>query len=274
MTVTDLRLAEALAHDRIDKRLDILRRIDEAGSISEAARGAGVSYKAAWQALETLGNLAGTELVEKVVGGTGGGGARLTAAGRRVLRVAGRLDHARAAVLADLAREESADPASTRRTATTTRGPGLASASAAAAAALGLRPRLRHQLPCQVSDVRPTGALVRVSLALADGMPLAARITQESAELLGIESGVPVLALCKATAVTVTASGSARAGRNRLKGRVIRTGATATGDAEVTLALPGGLRLVGFATAGHGLAVDRTAVAEVDETGVVIALIG
>ena len=68
-------LTQALGHQATDKRLDILRRIGANGSISEAARSAGVSYKAAWQALETLSNLAGTPLVEKVVGGAGGGGA-------------------------------------------------------------------------------------------------------------------------------------------------------------------------------------------------------
>ena len=34
----------------VDKRINILRRIHETGSISEAARLAKVSYKAAWQA--------------------------------------------------------------------------------------------------------------------------------------------------------------------------------------------------------------------------------
>lgn len=49
----------------VDKRINILRRIHETGSISEAARLSNVSYKAAWQALETLTNLAGVPLVEK-----------------------------------------------------------------------------------------------------------------------------------------------------------------------------------------------------------------
>ena len=49
---------EALGHEATDKRLDILNRIGQVGSISQAARGAGVSYKAAWQAVETLSNLA------------------------------------------------------------------------------------------------------------------------------------------------------------------------------------------------------------------------
>ena len=67
-------LGKALGHSKTDKRIDILRRLQDAGSISEAARRAGVSYKAAWQAIDILSNLAGTPLVEKVVGGAGGGG--------------------------------------------------------------------------------------------------------------------------------------------------------------------------------------------------------
>ncbi|MEK9804372.1 MAG: LysR family transcriptional regulator, partial [Curvibacter sp.] len=88
MNRRSLPLADVLGYEASDKRIDILRRIGQAGSISEAARGAGVSYKAAWQALETLANLAGTPLVEKAVGGSGGGGAALTAAGLRVLQAA------------------------------------------------------------------------------------------------------------------------------------------------------------------------------------------
>jgi molybdate transport system regulatory protein len=73
MSRKSIHLADALGHGASDKRIDILRRIGEAGSISEAARAAGVSYKAAWQAVETLTNLAGTAVVEKIVGGSGGG---------------------------------------------------------------------------------------------------------------------------------------------------------------------------------------------------------
>ena len=77
-------LAGALGQASADKRVEILRRVAALGSISQAARAAGVSYKAAWQALDTLSNLAGTPLVERAVGGAGGGGARLTPAGEQV----------------------------------------------------------------------------------------------------------------------------------------------------------------------------------------------
>src|SRR5689334_11542182 len=95
-----LKLESALGHLAADKRLEILRQVGQGGSISQAARDAGVSYKAAWQALDTLSNLAGAALVERAVGGAGGGGARLTAGGVQLLAVAGELEAARAQVLA------------------------------------------------------------------------------------------------------------------------------------------------------------------------------
>ncbi|MCW8182080.1 winged helix-turn-helix domain-containing protein, partial [Verminephrobacter eiseniae] len=60
-----LSLSGALGHAHADKRIDILRHIGVCGSISQAARAVGVSYKAAWQALDTLTNLAGAPLVAR-----------------------------------------------------------------------------------------------------------------------------------------------------------------------------------------------------------------
>jgi molybdate transport repressor ModE-like protein len=73
--------ARAMGYAQADKRLEILHLVALHGSISQAARVAGVSYKAAWQAIHTLTNLAGEPLVDSSVGGAGGGGARLTTAG-------------------------------------------------------------------------------------------------------------------------------------------------------------------------------------------------
>ncbi len=244
-------LTQALGHQATDKRLDILRRIGAAGSISEAARGAGVSYKAAWQALETLSNLAGTALVEKVVGGAGGGGARLTAAGQQLLRASEQMHVARAALMQKLDQEEGAAV------------PGLA--------ALGLRTSMRNQLPCTIKALKKQGASIRVELLLADGASLHSRITRESAELLELAPGLAVLALCKATALSIASNIDARAGYNRLQGTVSRA---TLKDQEVALQLTSGLQLVGFAGASHGLKVGVPALAELDEAAVVIAITG
>lgn len=253
MKPSQLQLAGALGHDAADKRVDILRRIGEAGSISEAARAAGVSYKAGWQAVDTLTNLAGTALLERTVGGSGGGGARLTEAGWALLRAAEELAKARTEVLARLAgRGDSTSPPS-------------------ALAALGLRTSMRNQFPAVVTGLHTRGQIVRVQLLLAGGQGLVSRITRESAQLLGLATGRPVLALCKATAVKVLADSSPAEGANLLHGQATRVSRARAGG-EIALAMAGSLQLVGFAEAGHGLRVRSAAVARVDESAVVLAL--
>ena len=252
----ELDLAVVLGQPGSDKRFDILRRIGEGGSISEAARRAGVSYKAAWQAIETLGNLAGTPMVHKAVGGSGGGGALLTPAGWRVLEAAALMEQARAQVLGALEPAAAAGAPS---------GPGLA--------AMALRTSMRNQLPCVVQRLAQAAGQVRVELALPGEQRVWARITRESAQLLGLAPGRSLLALCKATAVAVAAELPAAPGRNLLAGQVQRASRAAAGG-EVALQLPGGLHLVGFAQAGHGLKAGQPAQAGLDEAAVVLALSG
>jgi molybdate transport system regulatory protein len=238
-------LRDALGDRHADKRLDILRRIATAGSISEAARGAGVSYKAAWQAVETLTNLAGTPLLEKVVGGAGGGGARLTQAGTDLLLAAERMQAARTAV----AREMNS--------------PGQPLVT------LGLRTSMRNQLRCTVAALSKGKGVQRVSLVLPDGAPLHARLTKESVELLGLTPGLPVLALCKAAAVTMAPELPQRSGTNVLRGTVSRRSASTL---EAGLTLGCGQQLVGFFEENSGLRTGRPAVAALDESAVVLAL--
>lgn len=255
MKLTSPDLAEVLGRQSTDKRIDILRRIDEGGSISEAARRAGVSYKAAWQAIETLGNLAGTPMVEKAVGGSGGGGAVVTPAGRQVLEAAAMLDKARAEVLMLL------EPG--------TRGgqvrPGLA--------AMALRTSMRNQFPCVVESLNPTGSLVRVGLELRSGDRLYSRITHESAQLLQLKHGLHVLALCKATAVRVAPQIHQAESRNVVAGAVSRTSGSAQ-RAEITLKIDGGVSLVGFCDEGQRLRVGQRAMASIEESAVVLATSG
>ncbi len=245
-------LHQALAHPLADKRLEILRLAGLGGSISAAARQAGVSYKAAWQALDTLSNLAGTTLLLRAVGGSGGGGVRLTPAGEQLLQAAERLGQARQQLLA---------------------GP--------MPGALALRTSMRNALPCTVLALQPQAGALRVGLSLADGQVLQARITRESAQLLGLQPGLAVLALCKATAVEVRAPDAAPTapGLNRLQGQVSRLSrARAGGEVALRLGEPGAggaaQTLVGFGggAADPGLALRGPAMAWLAESAVVIAL--
>ena len=48
-------------------RIALLERIGETGSIAQAARSMGMSYKAAWDAVEAMNNLADRPLVARAV---------------------------------------------------------------------------------------------------------------------------------------------------------------------------------------------------------------
>jgi len=67
-------------------KANLLQAIADHGSISAAARGMGMSYRRAWLLVESANGAFRQPLVEKLTGGDGGGGARLTETGKEVLR--------------------------------------------------------------------------------------------------------------------------------------------------------------------------------------------
>ncbi len=60
--------------------------IERTGSISAAAREMGMSYRRAWDLLETMNRCFRQSLVETATGGKGGGGAKVTPFGREVVQ--------------------------------------------------------------------------------------------------------------------------------------------------------------------------------------------
>ena len=240
--------AQALGHAQADKRIEVLQLVGEQGSISQAARAARVSYKAAWQALHTLTNLAGEPLVDSSVGGSGGGGARLTPAGERLLQAARAMEAARREVLDRV-----------------NGGPALAAP----------RTSMRNALRARVRSLESSGPrdpMVSVRLVLDGGEPLSSLVTRESADLLGLAPGVPLLALCKATAVVISAAGQ-EDGVVALPGRVMGISRGHARD-EVTLALHGEQRLIGFAARPNRLRAGSRALACLPDHAVVLALVG
>jgi molybdate transport system regulatory protein len=242
-------LGKALSHSKTDKRIDILRRLQDAGSISEAARRAGVSYKAAWQAIDILSNLAGTPLVEKVVGGAGGGGAQLTTAGKELLKASSDLE---------LAKNHLVKKASTQPSPTDS------------PVSLGLRTTMRNQFPCTVSSVVKKTGHVRVALTTKGGTVFHSKITAASAELFELHIGQQVLVLCKATAVQIKKTSSDK-DKNVVHGIVVRK-SRGRASGEINLLVEPGVTIVGFAELLSDFNISDEAIAEVDDAAVVLAL--
>jgi molybdate transport system regulatory protein len=66
-------------------RIELLAAIGQTGSITAGAKAVGLSYKAAWDAIDTMNNLAGEPLVVRTTGGKGGGGSVLTPRAQRLI---------------------------------------------------------------------------------------------------------------------------------------------------------------------------------------------
>ncbi len=245
---------DVLASTVTDKRVDVLRAIKRAGSISEAARMTGVSYKAAWQAVDALSNLAGVPLIEKVVGGSGGGGAQLTAEGQQVLNVAEFLTRVRREALLKLKT-----------------GGQQTTGSLHSLAGIGLRTSMRNQCPAIIHEIKKLHGAVRLCLELADGQPLYSRITIESLQLLGLKRGDAVLALFKAAAVKLMPAPLVSHKQSGLRGTISRRIGLKTGS-QLILELTPGLHVVGFSAPGRSLELHEQAIAIIEESAVVIGL--
>jgi molybdate transport system regulatory protein len=66
-------------------KIDLLKRVDASRSISAAAREMQMSYKRAWQLIDSMNRDFGRPVVTTATGGSGGGGAALTDVGRALV---------------------------------------------------------------------------------------------------------------------------------------------------------------------------------------------
>ncbi|MGC8854994.1 MAG: TOBE domain-containing protein [Halothiobacillaceae bacterium] len=205
------------------RRLALLSAVAETGSISGAARKVGMTYKAAWDAIEAMNNLAGQPLVQSQHGGRHGGGARLTSLGERILATQRRLETALAAVFERFKGEDD----------------GLENLSMLRR--LNMRTSARNALRGIVEDVRHGAVNSEITLRLQGEDCLHAIITKDSAEAMGLVPGKSAWALIKASWVILAApdEGVRISARNRLCGTIQRIHEGAV-NAEVVLALPGG----------------------------------
>ena len=211
--------------------LELLERIDATGSISSAATAMGMSYKAAWEAVEAINNLSEQAIFERKAGGQHGGGTILTTYGRRVVGAYRRLEQGSIQVLKKLA--EVMDNFDEyyhliRR--------------------FDMKTSARNQFLGTVVSLKDGSINAEVVLEIGGGQKLAAVITNESVKHLGLKIGSEAYALIKAPWVIVTTSdGFKTSARNELHGTVVRCQEGAV-NGEVIIELPGGKSVAAIVT--------------------------
>lgn len=245
-----------------DSRIRLLEAIHQHGSLNRAAREVPLSYKAAWDALDSMNQHSPKPLVVRSTGGAGGGGTQLT-------------DYAHQLVALYRAMESSQQDVLNRLP--TLPPEGDAPALRTLIRRMTMRSSARNQYACEVAALNDRGGLVDVVLNLLDaqgamGECIVATITPESARSMGLALGSTLYALIKAPWVSVLAKAPrATAGRNVLGGQVaeLRPGRAHWG---VGLQLPSGQRLEAnvLASAAKGLQTGQRAWGCFDSDSVVL----
>lgn len=211
--------------------LELLERIDVSGSISAAATAMGMSYKAAWQAVEAINNLSREPLVVRQPGGSTGGGTCLTEYGRRVVATYRRLEQEWASVPSSVGRMMDDFDQYYRMS-----------------RKFDMQTSARNQFLGTVKTVQHGAVNAEVILDIGNGSELAAIITNDSAEHLALEPGSEVYALIKAQWIILAVDQHIKtSARNCLSGTVVRCQEGAV-NAEVVIELPGGKTVAAIIT--------------------------
>lgn len=239
-------------------RIELLTQIASTGSITQAAKAVGLSYKSAWDAVDAMNNAAGSPLVARSAGGKGGGGTQLTAAGQQLIDAFAGYQQEHQRFLERLCEDSSLEP------------------YLQIMDRLRLRTSARNQLLATVRQIHSDGLNDRIELQLpGNEQQLMALITHTSTERLNLKVGDPVFALVKASWVRLVAHNplAQPAADNLLVGNVqqFERGALET---EVQILLPGGTQLTALHDSKQidalGLAVNGPVYAQIDPEQIIL----
>ena len=242
-------------------RMALLRAVAEQGSITQAAKAFGMSYKAAWDAIDTMNTLAGEPLVVRSTGGRGGGSTRLTERGERLVQRFGQIDAAHQRFL-KLLDEEATD----------------IDTEFSLLRVLNMKTSARNQFLGTVTSVRSGAVNDEVELTLPGGARIVAIVTSESTASLGLRTSMPAFALIKSSSIIVASDlkGARLSARNQLTGMVASVTPGAV-NAEVVIALDGGANIAAIVTQASvkslGLAPGRPATALFKASSVILGVV-
>ncbi|WP_371751911.1 TOBE domain-containing protein [Snodgrassella alvi] len=192
------------------KRISLLENIRRFGSITQAAKAVPMSYKAAWDAIDAMNNLAPEPLVLRQTGGQGGGNSVLTAFGEAFLNYYHTMQQRHQQLIRQL--EADAD-----------------NSHHSLWQKMNLDLSADNQLAGRISQIIEGAVNNEVHLQLSNGQELVAILTRHSCEQMELAVGVDALALIQASAIMLARPDPNLqiSARNQLTGQIrhIDTGA-------------------------------------------------
>lgn len=222
------------------ERIRLLQAVAREGSISAGARAVGISYKAAWDALDAMANLFGQPLLETRAGGAAGGGAQLTQAGVKLIEAFHRMEAELARVLRMIEPELS--------------GTGLTPLNLMSG--FLMKTSARNALRGTIARITRDVLSAEVAVQVSGETTIHASLTMESVKELGLVEGREAVVLIKAPFVMLARDepGLQVSARNSIAGRVLRCEQSPL-QAEVVIEIGDGKTIAASITAASATAM-------------------
>lgn len=210
-----------------DNRIRLLDAIAKHGSLSAAARSLPMSYKAAWDALNSMNNISAQPLVIRSAGGKNGGGTQLTPYAKKLISMYKAMEIEYQQSLERLQQAlvdtpEAKDINDFRQL----------------MSRVNFKSSARNQLVGTVTSATIGAVSVIVELKISEQLTIVAAVTKDSAQSLGIEFGQELVALIKSSQMVLQQGNDLKlSANNQLQGVIsqIQPGAVCS-DISVELA--------------------------------------
>jgi molybdate transport system regulatory protein len=188
----------------LEKRIDLLIAIKKTGSISKAAIEVPMSYKAAWEAVESMNNLSTIPIVQRETGGVGGGGTTLTPYGENLINTYEILRNEQKKFLQNLSQRTDINTGTLKDI-----------------RRLSMQISARNQIAGIVELISNGTVNAEVYIKLKSGYSMISVITNTAVNNLDLKLGDEVVAIFKSSTVLITTDISLNiSARNKFQGTV------------------------------------------------------
>ena len=185
-------------------RIKLLELIDRYGSISKAAKELGMSYKTAWDSVDTINNLSPEPVVISKTGGKGGGKTYLTNYGKKLVQQYEILEK----LMGKISQELSSNLDSVENILSIYR-------------RLNMKVSARNQILAKVLNIKKGAVNSEIEAEINDSTKLFSIITNESVEDLDLKVGDEIYLIVKASNVLISLPEKLKiSARNKLKGTI------------------------------------------------------
>jgi molybdate transport system regulatory protein len=184
-------------------RIELLKKIEATGSISAAAKEMQMSYKAAWERINSMNELADYPIIERTVGGKGGGGTILTPYAHELIDTYERLGQLHRQFI-DRFSEAGDSP----------------ELLAKILARTFLTTSARNQIPSVISKIESDSLSSQIYITLSGGTQLISTITSKSANSMNLHVDSDIYAIIKSSDIKIYAKPPKDREINILKGHI------------------------------------------------------